>query len=225
VRLLAVLGGAFVLLILGAAAAGAAESHAEVAPSGPITVTMPLPDPTAPLLPPDAGLAAHAPGVDVDAGGPGVAVTAADPVGFVPTPPDLPLPLPSPTIPLPPALPLPVPRPVDPATAARALGQHPPVAADARPDGGAPRATSVATSAAPAPARPVDTTPDAPLTLALAGLALGLQLTTRHGGLDDHLVTSGPLRAMRRHLRTGRAALARALAPRPGFGLLLTRPG
>jgi hypothetical protein len=162
--------------------------------------------------------------VAVDAGDAGVTV-AADPVGFVPTPPDLPLPLPSPTIPLPPALPLPVPRPVDPAAAARVVEPASPVRAAAHRDTVEVRDTGAVTPARPQPSPPARPVPDAPFTIALVGLALGLQLTTRHDGPDDHLMTSGPVGAVRRLVPAGRAALARALAPRPGFALLLTRPG
>jgi len=78
---------------------------------------------------------------------------------------------------------------------------------------------------APAPAPPGDPRPAQPLTLALAALALGLQVSTRHGGLDDAGVTGACPHALRRLVALGRAARMRALDPRPGFHLLLARPG
>jgi hypothetical protein len=109
-----------------------------------------------------------------------------------------------------------VPRPAEPASTARSVELR------ADPAGADRAATATARLASE---RPAPASQDLPLTVMLAGLALGLQVMTRHGELDDHVVTPSSVRAILRLVRQGRAALARALAPRPGFALLLARPG
>jgi len=226
VRLLAVVGGAFVLLILGAAAAGAAGSNPAAVraeqPSPAPNVSVSVPAVVAPILHPVA-VSVPVPGGRLDIGGPGGTVALDAPV-LVPVPA-----LPSaPAVPALPTVPS-LPDAPGPATPTGAAPEAHPTADRAHAlHASAPAsiaATVRAADRAPAPAPPGDPRPEPPLTLALAATALGLQVSTRHGGLDDAGVTGTCPHALRRLLALGRAARVRALDPRPGFHLLLARPG
>jgi hypothetical protein len=226
VRALAVVGGAFVLVLLGAAAAGAAESHVAVAVEhgpttpAPPTVSVPVPEVVAPILRPVA-LSVAVLGGRVDIGGQGVDVTLDAPV-TVPALPSGPTTPALPTLPSLPDAPVPTSTPTGAGSAAPTTGSPARTLATHAPPPTLATVRAVDRAPTPAPSAPG---PATPLTVALAAIALGLQVSTRHGGPDDAGVTSTYPHALRRLVAVGRAALARGLDPRPEFHLLLARPG
>lgn len=223
-RALVVLGGGFVLLVLGAGVAGAAQTpNAAVdhVPTPPIGVSLPVP--AAPHLP-LGPIAIRVPGIAVDVGATGTAVRV-DPSPITAIPVDVAPPVPAlPDLPRSPVGPRPaavpagvVPTPSTAPAPPTVTKRHP--SAAVLPAVLAPAVDAPKPSPGPGPA-PV---PAAPL-LDLAALALGIQLSPRRSNADEY-ATAPTGRAVRALLGSGAATSARILSPRPGFGLLLTRPG
>jgi DNA polymerase-3 subunit gamma/tau len=232
VRALVVLGGGFVLLLLGAATAGAASTD-QPGPTGqpaappaipsppPVSLAVPAPAPVQPMVP-APGIATGAAGISVEVAPTGIGL-AIDPttMGTVPAVPDVPT--------LPPSGPTADDatattggEPVRHAVSATSTSRH----AAIRDHATTPLDGDWVLAAPPAAPRPRPVTPsDAPLALAVAAPALAAQPTARDGAPGAHVVVGGAVRAVRHRVQLGVVPTARATALADGFHLLLARPG